>query len=159
MDLKTRVRPFPKGFSLTEVIVAVGILGLTLLTLLTLCSIALKYHRQSLNNATAVRVNDMVLERAVAGVIHDTPSGEADKFWGNQYPYPSTSYREGVEKVGRESFNYAIYAVDIPGLGDSSTTPPNVLRRVDAYVWWTEEGEPGGKRTHSTRLLNRGEEP
>ena len=146
-----------KGFTLTEVIVAMGILGVALLTLMSVCSVALRYQRQSINNMNAARVNDMVLERAVASVHHDTPAGTSDTFWDNEYPYPSTAYRSGIEVVGRDEFNYAIYAVDVPGIGDASLDPPNTLRKIDAYVWWSEEGEPGQKRTFTTRLMSRGE--
>lgn len=144
---------------MTEVVIGLGILGFALLTLLSVCSIALRYHRQSLNHLNAARVNDMVLERAVASVMHDAPPGTTDTFWNNSYPYPNTPFRSGTEKVGRDSFSYAVYAVDVPGVGDPSADPPNILRRVDAYVWWKEEGEVGEKRTYCTRLINQGEEP
>lgn len=134
-----------------------GILGFGLLALMSVLSIALKYQRQNINNMNAARVNDMVLERAISGVHNDTPANASDDFWGAQYPYPTTAYLYGVETVGRDEFNWAIYAVDVPGIGDASLDPPNTLRKVDAYVWWTEEGQEGQKRTFSSRLMNRGE--
>lgn len=148
-----------KGLSLIEVIVGVGILGFAILALLTVLGSALNFHRQTNNHSTAVRVNDMVLERAVAGVLHDTPAGTSDDFWDNDYPYPSTPYREGEIVVGREDFQYAVYAVDVPGVGDPDADPPNRLRKIDAYVWWQEPGQAGQKRTFSTRLVNSGEQP
>lgn len=146
-----------EGFTLTEVIIAMGLLGFALLTLMSVCSIALRYQRQSINAMNAARVNDMVLERAMAGVNADTPTGTNDIFWNAQYPHPTTPYKRGSEQVGRETFQYAIYAVDIAGVGDPSLDPPNTLRKVDAYVWWEEEGKAGQKRTFTTRLMNRGE--
>lgn len=156
MDSKTDDQR--EGFTLAEVIVAMGILAVGLLTLLSVCSISLRYQRQSINALNAARVNDMMLERAMSGVVNDLPAGESDSFWDAEYPYPSTPYKRGEEKIGRETFQYAIYAVEVTGLGDPSLDPPNTLKKVDAYVWWAEEGQAGQKRTFTTRLMNRGEE-
>ena len=156
--MDSRTSPNDEGFTLTEVIVAMGILGFGLLTLMSVLSISLKYQRQNINNMNAARVNDMVLERLVSSIHNDAPAGTADAFWASQFPYPNSAYKTGTEKVGRDEFNYAIYAVDVPGIGDPSTDPPNILRKIDAYVWWKEKGEAGQKRTFTTRLMNRGEE-
>ena len=34
----------------------------------------------------------------------------------------------------------------------------NAVKRVDAYVWWTEN-QAGAKLTAAMRLVNKGEEP
>lgn len=140
-----------------EVVFGVGILALAVLTMLTLCSTVLRYRRNSTNYLNAARVTDMVIERAVAGIANDETARDA--FWAASYPYPTTAYKTGIEKVGRQDFNYAIYATDVPGLGDASADPPNIMRRVDAYVWWEDEKEPGSRRTIATRMINSGEEP
>ena len=147
-----------QGFTVAEVVVAIGILGFAILTLLSLSSTVLRYQRQSINQMNAVRVNDMVLERALAGILHDAPAGEATTFFTTPYPYPTTPYQTGTETVGKTDFEFRIYATDVPGLGDPTATPPNVLRKLDCYVWWTEEGA-GTKKTFSTRIINSGEEP
>lgn len=158
MDSKTNQSTQKDGFTLTEVIVAMGILGFGLLALMQVLSISLRYQRQNINNMNAARVNDMVMERVVAGIHNDTPAGVADAFWASQFSYPNNAYRTGTELVGRDEFHYAIYAVDVPGIGDASLDPPNTLRKIDAYVWWKEKGEAGQKRTFTTRLMARGEE-
>lgn len=135
-----------------------GILALAVLGALTIASMVLKHQRQSLNHAAAARLGDTLIERAATGVIFDQPKGERKKFWDGSYPYPSAPYKEGTETVGREVFNYAIYATDLP-LGDAGADPPNLIRKLEAHVWWKSEGEVGEKRTVAWRMINSGSEP
>lgn len=146
-----------RGISLMEAIFGVGILALAVLTLLSLCSSVLRYRRQSTNHLNAARVTDMVLERTVVSLASDP--AVRDDFWDDEYPYPTTPYQTGTQMVGRQNFSFAIYASDVPGIGDPSADPPNVLRRVDVYAWWEDEKEPGSKKTCATRIINHGEEP
>ncbi len=147
------------GFSLIEVVIGLGILGLALLTLLTLCTTVLRYQRQSTNVMNATRVNDMVAERAVATLAQDSPTGSRDTFWASSYPYPSSPFLSGTEQVGRQTFNFAVHATDIPGLGDAGADPPNLLRRVDVYVSWDDGQGAERKTVMSTRLINSGDQP
>jgi hypothetical protein len=149
-----------RGLSIMEVIVATGIIALAALTVLSVCSSVLEYRRQSTDALNAARVTDMMVERVVASLTKDTPAGTRDAFWAGSFPYPDTPYREGTHNVAGREFSYAVFAEDIPGIGDASADPPNLLRRVDVYVWWEEErGKKGSKRTVATRLVNSGEEP
>lgn len=149
-----------RGLSLMEVIVAVGLIALAALAVLSVCSSVLEYRRQSTDALNAARVTDMVIERVVASLTKDTPAGTRDDFWASSFPYPDTPYKEGTHKVGDREFSYAVFAEDIPGIGDASADPPNLLRRLDVYVWWEEDrGLKGSKRTVATRLINSGEEP
>jgi hypothetical protein len=127
--------------------------------MLSLCSAVLRYRRQSTNHLNAARITDMLTERTVASIAADSPAGTRDAFWAGSFPYPTTPYRTGSELVGRQSFFYAIYASDVPGLGDPGADPPNIMRRIDTYVWWEDEKQPGSKRTVATRMVNSGEDP
>lgn len=142
-----------------EAVFAVGILALAALTVLSLCSTVLRYRRQSTNHLNAARVSDRILERTVLSIAADSPAGVRDAFWAASYPFPSTPYKTGSEMVGRQKFSYAIYATDVPGLGDGAADPPNLLRRIDVYAWWEDEKEPGSKKTVATRMINSGDEP
>ena len=147
-----------RGLTLIEVIVGLGILGLALLALTTLIASSLKYQRQTQNSSLAVRVNDMILERAVSSIVNDSPPGARESFWDREYPYPANAYQRGEQRVGRELFQYAVYAVEVPGIGNAAASPPNLLKKIDVYVWWEDKGQVGQKRTYSTRLLNSEEE-
>lgn len=142
-----------------EAVFGVGILALAVLTMLQLCTTVLRYRRQSTNHLNAARITDMVLERTVASIASDSPAGTRDGFWATGYPYPGSPYKTGTEMVGRQQFKYAIYAADVPGLGDASADPPNLLRRIDVYAWWEDDKEPGSKRTVATRMIASGEDP
>lgn len=143
------------GLTLAESIFAIGILALALFALISVCSMALRFQRQSLNNLNAARITDMVLGRTVASVLTDTPAGEEAAFWGATFPYPGSPFRNGVEKVGNQEFSWFIYTTDMSGV---TTLPDNRLRRVDAYVVWSDK-ELGAQISSATRLVNEGEEP
>lgn len=143
---------------MVEIVLAVGILGIALLTALNVSSIALKHHRQNINSANAAQVAETVLNRALSAVANDLPGGTSAAFWAGSFPYPSTAYATGTYQMGREEFNYAIYGVDVPGVGDPAADPPNVLRQVDVYVWWEELGKPGQQRVYTSRLVSQGEQ-
>jgi hypothetical protein len=149
------------GLSLVEIIVSFGILATALLTLLSVSAMALRFQRSNINNMNAARVTDMVLNRAVVRVLNEDPVGALNaNFFGNDYPKSGgVPYESGTIKVGREEFSYELYTDTVPGIGDPSAVPiPNVLKKIDAYVWWQETGQ-GEKRSFSCRLVNQGEQP
>ena len=147
------------GLSVVEIVVALGVLGLAAVTVLSVCSSVLKYRRQSTNALNAARVTDMIMERTVASLAADSPTGTRDAFWAGSYPYPGSAYQENTLKVGGLEYSYAVYADDVPGLGDPGADPPNLLRRIDVYVWWEDMDVAGRRKTVATRLINSGEEP
>jgi hypothetical protein len=149
------------GLALVEIIVSFGILAAALLTLLSVSAMALRYQRQNINNMNAARVTDMVLNRAVSRVLSEDPVGPLNAdFFGGDYPKSGgVPYEEGTVMVGREEFTYELYTYTVPGIGDPSAVPiPNILKKVDAYVYWKETGQ-GERRSFSCRLVNQGEQP
>lgn len=149
------------GLTLMEIIISFGILATALLTLLSVSAMALRYQRQNINNMNAARITDMVLNRAIVRVLTEDPIGSLNAdFFGGDYPKSGgVPYDSGTVMVGREEFHYELYTETVPGIGDPSASPvPNVLKKVDAYVWWQEEGQ-GEKRSFSCRLVNQGEQP
>lgn len=147
-----------EGFTLIEVLVAVAIMGVALLTILSVASMAVNHQRQSINNLNAASAAEKVLNRAITRVLsEDPPAAIQAEFWGTQFPFPTTPYDSGTINVGRETYQYRIYAQDVPGVGDPAAAPvPNTLKKVDAYVWWKDSGA-GEKRSFATRLVNQGE--
>ena len=143
-----------------EIIVSFGILATALLTLLSVSAMALRYQRQNINNMNAARVTDGVLNRAITRVLNEDPPGALNAaFFGTDNPKSGgVPYESGKIMVGRDEFSYEIYTDTVTGIGDPSATPfPNILKKVDAYVWWKEEGQ-GEKRSFSSRLVNQGEQ-
>lgn len=147
-----------EGLTLIEVIIAIGIMAVALLAILSVASMALTYQRQSINNLNAASAAETVLNKAITRVLsEDPPATIQAQFWGTEYPFPSTPYDSGTLKIGREEYQYRIYALNVPGIGDPAAAPvPNVLKKVDAYVWWKDSGA-GEKRSFATRLVNQGE--
>lgn len=144
------------GLSLAEVILALGILAMAFFALLSVCTIGLRYNRQSINGLRAVTVADSEMGRTLAGVFHDKPTGTNSTFWGKDWLYPSDPYRKGNVQVGSDTFHYAIYAQTLVGLGDAAEG--NRARKLDAYVWWVET-DSGKHLCSCSRLLNEGETP
>ncbi|MCA9790429.1 MAG: hypothetical protein KC910_01485 [Candidatus Eremiobacteraeota bacterium] len=143
-----------RGLTLAEVVLAIGLMAMALFALLSVCSMAVRYQKQSINNINAARVADAALGRAMSSALNDTPAGAAADFWDNEWPYPTSPWVTGTEAVGHQRYFFAIYATTVPSLGDVD----NAVKRVDAYVWWTEN-QAGAKLTAAMRLVNKGEEP
>lgn len=156
MALKTSKE---QGLSLTEVVIAVGIIALAALTILSLCATVLRYRRQSTNSLNAARVSQAVLERTVVSIGSDLPAGVKDDFWAATYSYPGNPFKSGTESIGRESFEWKVFTSNVDGIGDSTKDPPNILRRIDVYVWWREPNNNEPKQTIATRVVNSGLEP
>jgi hypothetical protein len=148
-----------KAFTITEVILGLGLIALAFFALLSVCSLGVRFNQQSMIYIKAVQVADAELSRTIVGILYDVPAGSKLAYWGNPVvgpnrPFPNNPLRTGVQKVGNDELNFAIYATTLPGIGVSAD---NAVSRLDAYVWWKESG-PGSKLTSATRLLVYGED-
>ena len=155
MDSKSKGR----GFSLAEIVLGLGLVGLAFFALLSVCSLGTRYNQQSLIAIKAVQLADTELTRTMVSVVYDQPAGTKTAYWGNPVvgpnrPFPTNPLRSGTARIGTDELQYAVYATVVPGLG---TSQDNVVSRLDAYVWWKEQG-PGNKLTSCTRLYVYGEE-
>ncbi len=153
-----------RGFTLGEVLVSVALMGLALLTLLSVSSTALRADRKSVLNLTAAGVADREMNRAVTMALNDKPAGDKDRFWQQNFAYPANPWKTGSSQVGKDKFDYAIYAVDVrdttgTDLGDGATD--NKVKRVDIVVWWwSGDGQRQGygkTQTSAFRLVNQGD--
>lgn len=155
-----------RGFTLGEVLVSMALMGLALLTLLSVASTALRADRKSVMNLTAVGVAEREMNRAVTMALNDKPAGEKDNFWNGNFAYPGSPYKTGSAQVGKDKFDYAIYAVDVTDtagtdIGDGAAD--NKVKRVDIVVWWwdgTGQGQRQGygkTQCSAFRLVNQGE--
>jgi hypothetical protein len=148
------------GFTLAEVVLGLGLVALAFFALLSVCTLGTRFNQQNLVYIKAVQVADTELSRTIVGILYDVPAGAKAAYWGSPVvgpnkPYPSSPLRTGVSTVGADDLHYAIYATTLAGVGGVS--PDNVVSRLDAYVWWKDQGH-GSKLTSCTRLMVYGEE-
>lgn len=148
------------GFTLAEVVLGLGLVALAFFALLSVCSLGTRLNQQSLIYIKAVEVADGELSRTIVSIIYDVPAGTKTAYWGNPVvgpnkPYPGSPLRTGTATVGADQLHYAIYATTLAGVG--GVAPDNLVSRLDAYVWWKEQGR-GSKLTSCTRLMVYGEE-
>ncbi|MEW6283149.1 MAG: hypothetical protein AB1758_31345 [Candidatus Eremiobacterota bacterium] len=146
------------AFSLLEVLAAIGVVAVGMLALISVLCVGLKSDNKSLTTMTAVRLADRQLERSLARALTDSPGSRKDAFWSDEFSYPARPLDTGQERVGSDTFHFAVYAESVPGLGGA--TPENRVKKVDVYVWWWGEGTRQGYgrlQTHTCRLVNEGE--
>lgn len=155
MDFKVPSR-LSSAFTLAEVILGFGLMAFALVALLSVVATSMRYNRQTLGHMNAVQIADAELNRTLIQVMSATPPAEQDRFWyDGDFTFPGRPFRTGQQELSGQVYRFAVYAVEIAGLGGTD----NEVRRVDAYCWWTEPGQPGSKLTGSTRLINKGELP
>ena len=142
------------GFTLAEVLLGLGLIGLAFFAMLSVCSLGVRMNEQSMVSIKASQLADTETSRTISQIIYDNPPGAHLSFWGNppagpNKPYPNSPLRSGVATIGSDQLHFAIYATTLSGVGGGS--PENVVSRVDTYVWWKEQC-PGNKITSCTRL-------
>ncbi len=145
-----------RGFTLAEILISTGVLAVAMLGLLSLCATGLKANKKSVTTLTAAQVADRQLKRAIAkAVVEDIPAGSRERFWDEEYSYPSRAWATGKETVGSTDFSYAIYASTLPL---TTTVTANRVKRVDIAVWWwSEDGRREGYgrlQQQACRLVN-----
>ncbi|MBS2038588.1 hypothetical protein JST97_26650 [bacterium] len=161
-----------RGLTIAEVVLGLGLVGLAFFALLSVCSLGTRFNQQSMVSIKAAQLADSELSRTIAAIVYNvplttgpgiqysTPGRTFTDFWhmpptGPNFPYPGTPWSRGVATIGADQINFAIYATTLAGVGGVS--PENVVARLDAYVWWKEDG-PGNKMTSCTRLMVYGED-
>lgn len=149
-----------RAFSLAEVLIALAILGIGMLGLISVCSVGLQANKKSLTMLTAEQVADRQINRNITkAVVNDEPPGARDRFWRADYPYPTTPWVTGVEKVGTTEYKYALYATTVDAVAGGelgSGVEDNRLKKVDIVVtWWGEQRQGYGTlRVNGYRLIN-----
>ncbi|MGE0492300.1 MAG: hypothetical protein AB7S38_24015 [Vulcanimicrobiota bacterium] len=160
-----------RGFTLLEVLLAIGLAAVVVLTLLALGAQSLRASQKSGDSDKALMVADNVLERVVAHVKADDPAGCRDSFWndaGTAPWIPPWDANTSVTVEGTE-YRYTIFTSRVTnqlngqvlGTGPAgSEVPDNGLKKVDIVVEWWDE--PNGSHqgyglleVRLTRLVKR----
>lgn len=134
---------FRAGVTLLETLIAIALLALTLLSVFATLVPAGKREQQAQSRTAAYDVISSELAKLSHSLNRDVPSGERSRFWGSDFPTPSTPFKSGSTKVGSQEFLFEIFAVtmrdssgaDLGGVG-------NRLKQVEVVVSWGTGG-PG----------------
>lgn len=148
------------GFSFVEMVLAVGLLAITILTLAFLSLTIIRSTTKSNDRISATAVCNTILDKTIKKGQND-PS-----FWSGDWS--STPYDTGKQKFGKIEYKYDVWAetvVDVHGnaIGAKFTgpgqPPDNRLKLVRAKVSWfdtdgtTRQGY-GKLEEMVTRLVN-----
>ncbi len=153
---------------MVELLLSLAIMAMVILTLFSLAASSVRGTEKTSHLATGQAVAEAQLQYAIRNAQADIPSGDKDRFWNGDFPRSGTAFKEGVVKIGKTDFNYAIYAVNF---NNSTTGLPfggdllleNRIKYVECLVWWMtansdEQRQGFGKMTTSAvQLVN--EEP
>lgn len=156
-----------RGFSLAEVMFAIGILAMALIALLNLAGSALKNSSRTENLALATDLAEREISRAIYSAMNDQPAGSFAQFWDQEYT--SMPWRQGTRQLNGMDFQFAIYAQTV---ADPLTGKPvgagasdNRIKKVDILVWWMHSDPKQGRqgygqlRTAASRIVNEQAKP
>jgi prepilin-type N-terminal cleavage/methylation domain-containing protein len=142
------------GFSLIELLVALGILATTLVMVVGVFLTVTRATQKSLDLTAGTVVAQSILSREIyEAMSHDT----SRRFFFNK-DYSNEPWVRGTERLNQTVFTYLLYANTVMNTGVG-----NRVKKVDAVVWWWNEeaaSVPGAKagygflRSEVTRLVN-----
>ena len=138
------------GFSLAEVILAAGAIGVCILTLLALMLSLSRSSRKSVDASAAYMAADQILTR----VVYEAQCNDHANFWGTA---SFTPYKQGVLRMNRTDFTYTLDAVTATNtsggaVGTGTGMTQNRLKLVTVHVsWW--DGNAGNRTGYG--LLKR----
>lgn len=129
------------GFSLAELMLALGITSLAILSVgLVLLSI-LRSDRKTLDTALGGLVARQVLDRTMDRVRADQPAGTKAQFWGSDFV--STPFEAGNITNNGTAFHYEVRAETVVNTGGDDVgggLTSNRLKKVDVLItWWGSE--------------------
>ncbi len=153
------------GFSLIEVVLAMGLLAVGILTVLGLFGQLSKEAQKASDTGAGILAAESVLNRTVHEILDDTgPVSRAD-FFGNDSP-PAAPI-QGTITANRTVMTYEITyrtVQNTAGGGLGAALPENRTKQVDITMWWwTENADShragyGFLRTSATKLVNEQQE-
>ena len=148
-------REKPEGFSLLEIIIAVGVIAIATLTIIALFTQVLRGSQKSVDLSRGT----MLAQSIIAERIYSTFDDDLVKdFWWSQvdagiYAGPGNFW----ERQTVNDMRYVLYAAPLTGLGAA----PYRAAKIDVVVWWWDSEQQGGARegygqlrTEVTRLVN-----
>ncbi|MHB2017116.1 MAG: type II secretion system protein [Candidatus Xenobia bacterium] len=139
-----------RGFSIMELVVAVGIMGTAVLLIIGIFFTLFHISQKSVDKVAGFTIAESLLVQEAYQICGD-PSG-ANAFWQNT---PANPLCAGTYQVNNASYFYRMYAADevlvnsgstpFTGLywNDPNNQPPiNPInpRRLDILLWWWDAG-------------------
>ena len=97
-----------RGFSLAELVVAIGLLAVAILSILGLSILVGKTNQEGDDRAAGEIVAGVLLDRVIDQVRSDSPPGTADDFWNNEHLIDP--WEEDVMTNAGTEFKYVIRA-------------------------------------------------
>lgn len=133
------------AFTLAEILLALGLISVSILTLMALSISTMKANRKS----TYVVDASQVAMKLMAEVA-DRAAGDPG-FWNSDFR--TDPYEKGTHKAGRTEYEYRVFAQTLvdkqSGAELGSAAPSNRVKKMDIVVEW-QANSPGagqGKRT------------
>jgi Tfp pilus assembly protein PilV len=156
MDVRLSTR---NGFSLAELLVALGLFAVCILTVLALSISIARSNQEGEDTGVAGTVANGLVEELVDRVRADQPPGLKADFWDNDYWEEGTFLNNGTE------YQYKISGStvqDTGGVDIGNLAPGNRLKKVDIVVYWwdsetTDRQGYGRLEMRNTRLVSEGE--
>jgi Tfp pilus assembly protein PilV len=154
---------FKRGFSLAELVLAIGLFAVAILSILGLSILVGKTNQEGDDRLVGEVVGGILLDRVVDQVRSDSPAGTADDFWNNEHV--TDPWDESDISNGGTEYKYRITAQSVftsSGVPVGGSTPNNRLKKVDVTVWWwdsdTQQRQGYGKlQVSNSRLVSEGE--
>ena len=145
----------PEGASLLELLLALALLAITMVSVFSVLVPSKHRERQLQLRAVASDIVAAEISGVEQSVESDTPVGERARFWDQEFPKPSTPFREDSLPVGGQEFRFQVFAETIagtPGLGIDGNG--HRMKRVTVVVTWDYEGSGRGANTfEGVRIL------
>lgn len=147
-----------RGFSLPEVILALGLLAVAILSLLAVSVSTLRSDSKALETAAGRLIADQVMKRLLDQMAED-PAVRESFLSGDFQLQP---WDQGTLTHDNTVFSYTILARTVrDGAGDpvGKEAPGNRLKKVDIKVWWTDEANRtrqgyGRLQVETTQLIS-----
>lgn len=136
------------GFSLAELLLAMGLFAIVVLTFLGLATKLLQVDSKSLETSAGSLIAEQLIQRTEAQLSGDA-AARANFF---AEAYDVTPWAEGQVVSDGRTFYYTVHARTVANVG--TVAPSNRLKKIDFHVWWA--GEDTQTRQGQGRLEVRG---
>lgn len=153
------------GFTLSEVLLAMGLVAIALLALIGHSTVLLGAAQKSDDTSVAASVARSHIDRLAQEVLLDQPAGRRDQVFDENDAV--TPFHTAAEKVGFTDYAVELFVTDVIntvtaqrlGTGPTGAENPNTrLKQIQVTIrWWDVAGEKragyGRLELHAARLL------
>ncbi len=125
-----------QGFSLAELILAIGTLAACILTVLVMVVALTRSSRKTVDTSVAQQAAEQVLTR----IVYDAQWNDHVNFW---YTPDHTPYRQGTHTVNRTEYSYQLDASTIEDTASNAIGAQLNMNRIKMVTlrlsWWGGE--------------------